>query len=102
LHLDGPILLAALDDTSLGEYLDHADLQAKTSRTIHTPKHCSSACRKCGNRVVHRRSGTGAGPALDCRSGVRRLRSGVAALNVSTHAGRVSRNELEQRFLPAC
>nr|BFE90838.1 hypothetical protein GCM10020185_13740 [Pseudomonas brassicacearum subsp. brassicacearum] len=24
----------------------------------------------------------------------------VAALNVSTHAGRVSRNELEQRFLP--
>jgi IclR family pca regulon transcriptional regulator len=47
----GRILLAALDDTSLGEYLDHAELQAKTSRTIHTPKHCWSACRKCGNRV---------------------------------------------------
>ena len=33
----GRILLAALDDTSLGEYLDHAELVAKTSRTIHTP-----------------------------------------------------------------
>ena len=34
----GRILLAALDDTSLGEYLDHAELQAKTSRTLHTPE----------------------------------------------------------------
>ncbi|EKN6183754.1 IclR family transcriptional regulator, partial [Yersinia enterocolitica] len=25
----------------------------------------------------------------------------LAALNVSTHAGRVSRSELEQRFLPS-
>ncbi len=42
----GRILLAALDDTSLGEYLDHAELQAKTSRTIHTPRRYSNACKK--------------------------------------------------------
>jgi IclR family pca regulon transcriptional regulator len=47
----GRILLAALDDTSLQEYLDHADLQTKTSRTLTTPKPCSNACSKCGNRA---------------------------------------------------
>lgn len=31
----GRILLAALDDTSLREYLDRADLKARTSRTLH-------------------------------------------------------------------
>ena len=33
----GRILLAALDDATLHEYLEHADLQAKTSRTEHDP-----------------------------------------------------------------
>nr|GFD19694.1 hypothetical protein [Tanacetum cinerariifolium] len=34
----GRILLAALDDVSLQEYLDHVDLQPKTSRTLRTPE----------------------------------------------------------------
>ena len=32
----GRILLAALDDAALDEYLERADLQVKTSRTLHT------------------------------------------------------------------
>lgn len=47
----GRILLAALDDTSLGEYLDHAELVAKTSRTIHTPRPCLNVCSKCDSRA---------------------------------------------------
>ncbi len=70
----GRILLAALDDTSLREYLDHAELQAKTSRTLHTPRGVARMpARGTATRLVHRRSGTGAGSALDCRSGVRRF-----------------------------
>ena len=34
----GRILLAALDDAALDDYLSHADLQVKTSRTLHTPE----------------------------------------------------------------
>ncbi|MNL47221.1 Pca regulon regulatory protein [compost metagenome] len=97
----GRILLAALDDTSLGEYLDHADLQAKTSRTIHTPDallECLQEVRQQGWCIVDQELEQGlrsiAVPVYDASGQV------VAALNVSTHAGRVSRNELEQRFLP--
>ncbi|MCY1459389.1 Pca regulon regulatory protein [compost metagenome] len=97
----GRILLAALDDTSLGEYLDHAELQAKTSRTIHTPEallECLQEVRQQGWCIVDQELEQGlrsiAVPVYDASGQV------VAALNVSTHAGRVSRNELEQRFLP--
>lgn len=34
----GRILLAALDDAALDDYLEHANLQVKTSRTLHTPE----------------------------------------------------------------
>ena len=34
----GRILLAALDDDQLQDYLAHAELQPKTSRTLHTPE----------------------------------------------------------------
>lgn len=34
----GRILLAALDDAALTDYLEHANLQIKTSRTLHTPE----------------------------------------------------------------
>ena len=97
----GRILLAALDDTSLREYLDHADLQAKTSRTLHTPEallECLQQVRQQGWCIVDQELEQGlrsiAVPVYDASGQV------VAALNVSTHAGRVSRNELEQRFLP--
>jgi IclR family pca regulon transcriptional regulator len=97
----GRILLAALDDTSLREYLDHAELQAKTSRTLHTPEallECLQEVRQQGWCIVDQELEQGlrsiAVPVYDASGQV------VAALNVSTHAGRVSRNELEQRFLP--
>lgn len=97
----GRILLAALDDASLHEYLDHAELQAKTSRTLHTPEallECLQQVRKQGWCIVDQELEQGlrsiAVPVYDASGQV------LAALNVSTHAGRVSRNELEQRFLP--
>ena len=97
----GRILLAALDDASLRDYLDHADLQAKTSRTLHTPEallECLQQVRQQGWCIVDQALEQGlrsiAVPVYDASGQV------VAALNVSTHAGRVSRTELEQRFLP--
>ncbi|UVL85321.1 pca regulon transcriptional regulator PcaR [Pseudomonas sp. B21-028] len=98
----GRILLAALDDASLRDYLDHAELQAKTSRTLHTPEallECLQQVRLQGWCIVDQELEQGlraiAVPVYDASGQV------VAALNVSTHAGRVSRNELEQRFLPS-
>ncbi|MNN11063.1 Pca regulon regulatory protein [compost metagenome] len=97
----GRILLAALDDATLHEYLEHADLQAKTSRTIHDPVallECLQQVRQQGWCVVDQELEQGlrsiAVPVYDASGQV------LAALNVSTHAGRVSRTELEQRFLP--
>ncbi|MDR9754825.1 pca regulon transcriptional regulator PcaR [Pseudomonas sp. SZMC_28357] len=98
----GRILLAALDDSSLGEYLERADLQAKTSRTLHTPEtllECLQQVRQQGWCIVDQELEQGlraiAVPVYDASGQV------VAALNASTHAGRVSRSDLEQRFLPA-
>jgi IclR family pca regulon transcriptional regulator len=98
----GRILLAALDDASLQDYLDHADLQTKTSRTLTTPEalfECLQQVRQQGWCIVDQELEQGlrsiAVPVYDASGQV------LAALNVSTHAGRVSRSELEQRFLPS-
>ncbi|UMZ13422.1 IclR family transcriptional regulator [Pseudomonas sp. MPFS] len=97
----GRILLAALDDSSLREYLERADLQAKTSRTLHTPEallECLHQVRQQGWCIVDQELEQGlrsiAVPVYDASGQV------LAALNVSTHAARVSHSELEQRFLP--
>ncbi|AMB85834.1 IclR family transcriptional regulator [Pseudomonas agarici] len=97
----GRILLAALDDASLQEYLDHVDLPAKTSRTLRTPEallECLLQVRQQGWCIVDQELEPGlrsiAVPIYDASGQV------LAALNVSTHAGHVSRSELEQRFLP--
>ncbi|EGH66878.1 Pca regulon regulatory protein PcaR [Pseudomonas syringae pv. actinidiae ICMP 19103] len=97
----GRILLAALDDVSLQEYLDHVDLQPKTSRTIRTPEallECLQLVRQQGWCIVDQELEQGlrsiAVPVYDASGQV------LAALNVSTSAGRVARSELEQRFLP--
>jgi IclR family pca regulon transcriptional regulator len=96
----GRILLAALDDTSLREYLDHAELVAKTSRTLHTPEVCSNACRKCGNRAGASsiRNWSRACARLPCRCTTPRARWWRRSTSAPTPA--VSRTELEQRFLP--
>lgn len=97
----GRILLAALDDASLQEYLQTADLQIKTSRTLHTPEalfECLQRVRQQGWCIVDQELEQGlrsaAVPVYDASGQV------IAALNVSTHAGRVSLNDLEQRVLP--
>jgi IclR family pca regulon transcriptional regulator len=97
----GRILLAALDDVSLHEYLEHVDLQSKTSRTIATAPEllaCLQQVRQQGWCIVDQELEQGlrsiAVPVYDASGQV------LAALNVSTSAARVARNELEQRFLP--
>ncbi|MDP2244819.1 IclR family transcriptional regulator [Pseudomonas sp.] len=97
----GRILLSALDDDSLHDYLNHAELQAKTSRTLHTPEalwECLQQVRQQGWCLVDQELEQGlrslAVPVYDSSGLV------LAAMNVSTHAGRVPAIELEQRFLP--
>lgn len=97
----GRILLAALDDDSLRAYLTRADLKPRTSRTLHTPEalwECLMQVREQGWCIVDQELEQSlrsvAVPVRDASGQV------LAAMNVSTHAGRVSRQELETRFLP--
>ncbi|NQD96073.1 helix-turn-helix domain-containing protein, partial [Pseudomonas sp. CrR25] len=97
----GRILLAALDDGSLQDYLNHAELQVKTSRTLHSVDalwECLQQVRQQGWCVVDQELEQGlrsiAVPVYDSAGHV------LAAMNVSTHAGRVAASELEKRFLP--
>ncbi|WP_313025185.1 IclR family transcriptional regulator domain-containing protein [Pseudomonas lopnurensis] len=97
----GRILLAAMTDEELHEYLAHADLQMKTSRTLYTPEallECLQQVRTQGWCIVDQELEQGlrsiAVPVHDSTGHV------LAAMNVSTHAGRVSASELEKRFLP--
>lgn len=97
----GRILLSALDDATLWEYLEHVELQPKTSKTLTDREElsrCLQQVRQQGWCIVDQELEQGlrsiAVPVYDASGQV------LAALNVSTHAGRVSRGELEQRFLP--
>ena len=97
----GRILLAALDDAALADYLEHANLQIKTSRTLHTPEAIRASIediRQQGWVIIDQELEVGlrslAVPLKDSAGQV------LAALNVGTHASRVSKQELETRFLP--
>lgn len=97
----GRILLAGLDDQALEDYLSDADLQVKTSRTLHTPEALRSSInviRQQGWVIIDQELEMGlrsvAVPLKDSAGQV------LAALNVGTHVGRVSQRELETRFLP--
>lgn len=97
----GRILLAALDDAALTEYLEHANLQVKTSRTLHTPEAIRASVeeiRQKGWVIIDQELEVGlrslAVPLKDSAGQV------LAALNVGTHASRVTKQELESRFLP--
>ena len=98
----GRILLAALDDDSLRDYLARADLKPRTSRTLHTPEalwECLMQVREQGWCIVDQELEQSLrSVAVPVRDAAGRV---LAAMNVSTHAGRVSRQELETRFLPA-
>ena len=98
----GRILLAGLYDLALDDYLEHADLQVKTSRTIHTVEGLRAnieEIRQQGWVVIDQELEMGlrsvAVPLKDSTGQV------LASLNVGAHAGRVSRQELLARFLPA-
>ena len=98
----GRILLAALDDAALADYIDHADLQVKTSRTVHTREGLLASIEEIRHQgwvIIDQELEVGlrsvAVPVRDSAGQV------LAALNVGTHVGRVSRQELETRFLPA-
>ena len=97
----GRILLAALDDASLLEYLARGGFTPRTAQTLHhrdTLLACIQQVRAQGWCVVDQELEQGlrsiAVPVYDASGQV------LAALNVSTHVGRVSRAELETRFLP--
>jgi len=97
----GRILLAGLDDQALEDYLSGADLQVKTSRTLHTPAALRASIdeiRQQGWVIIDQELEMGlrsvAVPLKDSAGQV------LAALNVGTHAGRISRQDLETRFLP--
>lgn len=97
----GRILLAALDDAALTDYLEHANLQIKTSRTLHTPEALRASVeeiRQKGWVIIDQELEVGlrslAVPLKDSAGQV------LAALNVGTHASRVSKQELQARFLP--
>lgn len=97
----GRVLLAGLSDAALEDYLARADLQIKTSRTLHTPEALReniAEIRRQGWVIVDQELETGlrslAVPLHDSAGQV------LAALNVGTHVSRVSRKELETRFLP--
>lgn len=97
----GRVLLAGLSDAALEDYLARADLQIKTNRTLHTPEALReniAEIRRQGWVIVDQELETGlrslAVPLHDSAGQV------LAALNVGTHVSRVSRKELETRFLP--
>ena len=97
----GQILLAGLDDAALEEYLAHADLQRRTSRTLTTAEAISKVVmeiRQQGWVISDQELEPGlrslAVPLRDSEGQVH------AALNVGTPASRITRGELEARFVP--
>lgn len=97
----GRVLLAALDDESLQDYLAHADLRPKTSRTLHTQQalwDCLQQVRKQGWCIVDQELEQGlrslAVPVFDANGQV------LAAINISAHSSRIQVSELERRYLP--
>lgn len=97
----GRVLLATLSEDGLQDYLEQAELQPRTSRTLHTPqalRACLQNVREQGWCIVDQELEQGlrsiAVPVYDGAGDV------LAAMNVSAHAARVTVNELEQDFLP--
>jgi len=98
----GQVLLAALDEASLEEYLASATLAARTSRTLCEPQALRerlAEVRAQGWCFIDQELEAGlrsiAVPVCDAEGRV------LAAMSVSGHTARVSRSELEGRYLPA-
>jgi len=98
----GQVLLAQLAPTTLEAYLERVRLVARTERTVTSVvklRRLLKAVRESGHALLDQELEVGlrsiAVPVRDARGSV------VAAMNVSTHAARVSLDEMHRRFLPA-
>ena len=97
----GQVMLAQLAPAALEAYLERVRLVARTERTVTSvPKlrKLLKAVRESGHALLDQELEVGlrsiAVPVRDARGNV------VAAMNVSTHAARVSLDEMHRRFLP--
>jgi IclR family pca regulon transcriptional regulator len=97
----GRVLLAGLPDDALDTFCQTATLEARTERTVVDRDRLRAAIgdvRRQGYAVLDQELEAGvrsiAAPLTDRRGNV------VAAVNVSTHAGRVGLRELRSTFLP--
>ena len=98
----GRVLLAALDDQALTDYLANTELQPRTRCTIATADELWESLQQVrgqGWSLVDQELERGlrsiAVPVFDSAGHV------LAAMNVSTHAGRAAVADLERRVLPA-
>lgn len=97
----GQVLLAQLPPTAFEAYLERVRLVARTERTVTSAaklRRLLKAVRESGHALLDQELEVGlrsiAVPVRDVRGNV------VAAMNVSTHAARVSLDEMHRRFLP--
>lgn len=97
----GHVLLAGLSPEEFSKYLTHVKLEPLTSKTIVSPDKLTAELgrvRARGYAIVdsEREEGvrSAAAPVRD------RMGTVIAAINVSTNAGRVSMRELRERFVP--
>jgi IclR family pca regulon transcriptional regulator len=97
----GRVLLAALPDPELEEQLAHAEPHALTDRTVTQTgalRESVLAARRDGHALVDQELEGGlrsvAVPVRDAAA------TTVAAMNVSTHAGRTTLGDLRERVLP--
>ena len=97
----GQVLLAQLPPDTLDAYLERVALVARTDRTVTSAtklRKLLKSVRDAGYALLDQELEVGlrsiAVPVRDARGSV------VAAMNVSTHAGRVSMDEMRRRFLP--
>ena len=98
----GQVLLAQLVPAALEAYLERVRLVARTDRTVTSAtrlRKLLKGVRESGHALLDQELEVGlrsiAVPVRDARGSV------VAAMNVSTHAARMSLDEMRERFLPA-
>ncbi|HTN64791.1 MAG TPA: IclR family transcriptional regulator C-terminal domain-containing protein [Burkholderiaceae bacterium] len=98
----GRVMLAHLPPEELQAYLDQVELKAFTERTVVSAKRLReilATIRQAGYAIVEEELEAGLRSiAVPVRGASGRV---VAALNVGAQAGRVSRAQMEEQFLPA-
>lgn len=98
----GRILLAALEDPVLDEYIEHTEVQIKLNRAVNSTealRSCIESVRRQGWSVVDQEleAGSRSLSVPVCNS----VGHVLAALNVRANTNFTSRQDLETRFLPS-